>query len=327
MSHHSPAVSIDQITDPTAVGESIEVIAQDAVQLGGARLRARRVTVRLDSSLVVYHSTNLAIRTRTVLKNGLVAFVAFGPRAVGTVNGLPVGPDRVLVSASGVEAKFVVSAGYESLSFLVPPEDLHAHLRGRHQEKDFQSPTGVELLQASVPAASGLYDWGRRLSDAAEREPALFDAATVRSAAQIEMMEMLLATIGSAIEPQAGPGDLTRQAHSQVVRTAEDYALAHAAEHLYVTDLCQAAGVSERTLQYAFREVLGMTPIAYLTRLRLHRVRQALRIETPQSTSVTAEAMKWGFWHFGDFSRAYKNCFGELPSETLRRNPREEPTG
>jgi AraC-like DNA-binding protein len=38
---------------------------------------------------------------------------------------------------------------------------------------------------------------------------------------------------------------------------------------------------------------------------------------------VSAEALRWGFWHFGEFSRAYKKCFGELPSETLRRAPGE----
>jgi transcriptional regulator GlxA family with amidase domain len=90
---------------------------------------------------------------------------------------------------------------------------------------------------------------------------------------------------------------------------------------LYVTDLCTAAEVSERTLQYAFKEVMGMTPVAYLARVRLHRVRQALRATTPSATTVTREALRWGFWHFGDFSRAYKSCFGELPSATLRRQP------
>jgi hypothetical protein len=40
---------------------------------------------------------------------------------------------------------------------------------------------------------------------------------------------------------------------SRVVQITEDYALAHTAERLYVTDLCEAAGVSERTLQYAFK--------------------------------------------------------------------------
>lgn len=77
--------------------------------------------------------------------------------------------------------------------------------------------------------------------------------------------------------------------------------------------------MSERTLQYAFKELMGVTPMAFLTRLRLHRVRQALRAGTQGTTTVTAEALRWGFWHFGDFSRAYKECFDELPSDTLRR--------
>ena len=77
--------------------------------------------------------------------------------------------------------------------------------------------------------------------------------------------------------------------------------------------------MSERTLQYAFKELLGMTPVAYLTRLRLHRVRQALRTATLASTTVTREALRWGFWHFGHFSSDYKRQFGELPSQTLKR--------
>jgi AraC-like DNA-binding protein len=50
-------------------------------------------------------------------------------------------------------------------------------------------------------------------------------------------------------------------------------------------------------------------------------VRQALLAGTQGSTTVSAEALNWGFWHFGEFSRAYKECFGELPSDTLRRKP------
>jgi transcriptional regulator GlxA family with amidase domain len=64
---------------------------------------------------------------------------------------------------------------------------------------------------------------------------------------------------------------------------------------------------------------MGLTPVAYLIRLRLHRVRQALLAGTHRSTTVSAVALDWGFWHFGEFSRAYKDCFGELPSDTLRR--------
>jgi len=85
--------------------------------------------------------------------------------------------------------------------------------------------------------------------------------------------------------------------------------------------LCKAAGVSERGLEYAFKEVMGLTPVSYLIRIRLHHVRKALLAATHGSTTVSAEALNWGFWHFGEFSRAYRECFGELPSDTLRRTP------
>ena len=310
-----------EISDPTAVGETIEVVKQDAVQLESKPLRARRIVVRLGTSVLVFQSTNLPLRTRTRLQDGFVAFVAFGPRAAGTLNGLAVGPDRVLASTSGVEVEFVVAGGYESVSFLLPPDDIRAHLRGRHREDEFRLPSGVELLQPSPAAAEGLYGFGRRLADEAARQPEVFDVPQTQTAAQIEVLETLLATLGSACHTESASQDRTRQAHSRVVQIAEDYALAHTAERLYVTDLCEAAGVSERTLQYAFKEMMGMTPVAYLTRLRLHRVRQSLRAATQASTTVTTEALRWGFWHFGDFSRAYKGCFGELPSDTLRRKP------
>jgi transcriptional regulator GlxA family with amidase domain len=66
---------------------------------------------------------------------------------------------------------------------------------------------------------------------------------------------------------------------------------------------------------------MGLTPVTYLIRVRLHRVRQALLAATQGSTTVSTEALNWGFWHFGEFSRAYRDCFGELPSDTLRHKP------
>ena len=119
------------------------------------------------------------------------------------------------------------------------------------------------------------------------------DVPQTQATAQIDLLEALLTTLGSAGYAESAAQDLTRQAHSRVVRSAEDYVLSHTTEHLYVTDLCEAAGVSERTLQYAFKEVMGMTPVAYLTRLRLHQVRHALRAATQASTTVTTEALRW----------------------------------
>jgi transcriptional regulator GlxA family with amidase domain len=145
------------------------------------------------------------------------------------------------------------------------------------------------------------------------------DRRETRAAAQVELVEALLSALGATTDFKPPRRDDTRKAQSRIVKDTEDYALAHMGDRLYVTDLCKAAGVSERSLEYAFKGIMGMTPVAYLTRVRLHRVREALLTATPGSTTVSVEALNGGFWHFGEFSRAYRDCFGELPSETLRR--------
>jgi len=148
-----------------------------------------------------------------------------------------------------------VVAGYESIAFLLPPEDIRAHLRVRHREDEFRLRKSVDFLTPSPADAHRLYGWGRRLTDVAARQPELFDAPHVQSAAQVELFENLLMTLGSAVQSESSPHDLARQRHDRVVQIAEDYVLAHPVERVHVTDLCQAAGVSERTLQYAFKQI------------------------------------------------------------------------
>lgn len=82
--------------------------------------------------------------------------------------------------------------------------------------------------------------------------------------------------------------------------------------------LAAIAQVSLRTLQEAFRKYVGMSPMAYVTEVRLQRVRRQLRASTPGSTTVAAVAHQWGFAHLGRFARRYRERFGESPSQTLR---------
>ena len=84
-----------------------------------------------------------------------------------------------------------------------------------------------------------------------------------------------------------------------------------------IVDICTAAGVSERTLQYAFRTYVDMSPLAYLRMCRLNRVRIMLRVSDPKCTTVTAIAMRYGFLHLGRFASDYKQVFDEHPSATL----------
>jgi AraC-like DNA-binding protein len=319
-----PAVTVVEITDPAAAGAGIELLDQDVMQLQSTPLRARRVIVRLESAAVLFHSTNLRLRARTRVLEDRLAYVTYGPHTDGTANGLPLRSGVLLAVQPETEVQFVTNAGYEGIALLLPPEDIRAHLAARQREADFRVPNGIETLQLNGEKVRALFDWGKRLVDMAARQPDLFNNnRDERVAAYVELLETLLATLGETNGFEADRSDRTRQAQSRIVKAAEDYALSRAGDRLYVSDLCRAAAVSERTLENAFREVMGMTPMAYLVRLRLHRVRQSLLAGTEGTTTVSAEALKWGFWHFGDFSRAYKECFGELPSDTLRRRRSE----
>lgn len=85
-----------------------------------------------------------------------------------------------------------------------------------------------------------------------------------------------------------------------------------------VQEICTAVGVSERTLQHAFREQFGVTPKRYLQAVRLDGVRRSLR-SADLNAKVADVANAWGFWHLGQFAADYRRQFGELPSATLSR--------
>ena len=315
-----PAVTVVEISDPADANAGIELIDLDAVQLQATPFRARRVIVRLEVATVVYHATNVRMRTRTRVLQDLLAYVTFGPKTGGMVNGLSVRPGLMLAAQPGAEAAFVTDADWESLTFLVAPQEIAAHLAARQRSGTFRLPRGVEALQVDPEQVRQLYDWGSRLVETASEQPGVFDQRKPeRVAAQVDLLEQLLATLRGADDFEPTRFDRTRQAYSRIVNVAEEYALSKVGEPLYVTDLCRATGASERTLEYAFKDVMGLAPVTYLIRLRLHRVRQALLTSPSGSTTVSAEALNWGFWHFGEFSRAYKDCFGEVPSDTLRR--------
>ena len=315
----SPAVTVEEINDPALASPDIDWFDLDAVKLQSRPFLARRVTVRLPDATVLFHSVNQRVRTRTKVQAGHVAYAAFGPRARGTLNGQRVRPGMLLAAAPGQEANFVVEAGWESVTLALAPQDIQAHLGERRRRHTPGWPQGLEVLHRDPQRVLALFQRARLVVDTAARHPSLFnDREQERSAAQVELVEALLHALGAARDFQPTRSDRTRQARSHLVRTVEDHALAHIGEALYVTDLCRAAAVSERSLEVAFNEVLGLTPTAYLRRLRLHRVRQALLAAQPGSTTVSTQALAWGFWHLGEFSRDYKDCFGESPSETLR---------
>lgn len=146
---------------------------------------------------------------------------------------------------------------------------------------------------------------------AANAEPAAFEAAEeelVGLAARLETGRLARA------EPLAR---LSRR--RAAVRRVEEFLDACGDDIPTIPALCAVAGVSERTLEYAFREQIGTTPVRFLKVRRLNRVRRGL-LDAAPGESVTAIALRAGVCDLGRFAGEYRQLFGELPSETLRRS-------
>jgi AraC-like DNA-binding protein len=107
--------------------------------------------------------------------------------------------------------------------------------------------------------------------------------------------------------------------HELIMRRFRRVVEENPAEPLYIPEICKEVGVSERTLRMCCQEHLGMGPKRYLLMRRMHLARRALRQAALDATSVTAIAMRYGFWQLGRFAIEYQSLFGESPSATLLR--------
>jgi len=78
-------------------------------------------------------------------------------------------------------------------------------------------------------------------------------------------------------------------------------------------------GVSERALQQAFREHLGMSPTAVLRRMRLDAVRAELLAGAGGADGILETANRLGLKSRSSLTRAYRKQFNEAPSASAVR--------
>jgi AraC-like DNA-binding protein/tetratricopeptide (TPR) repeat protein len=84
-----------------------------------------------------------------------------------------------------------------------------------------------------------------------------------------------------------------------------------------VDELARQCNVPRRTLEKHFRHFVGCAPLQFLHTERLGEARRQL-LMTPIGANVTSIAANCGFNHLGRFALAYRDRYGESPSDTLK---------
>ena len=240
-----------------------------------------------------------------------------GPTMIS--QGIGITADDVGVVAPGVLRWHTLSGASHFASMSLTADDLSA-LGPTLTGHDLRiSPDSI-----SISATPTVMDRLRRLHAAAvhlaETAPEIIanrDAARGLESSLVEAFVDCLSMGRARVDTSA------ERRHGAILFRLRQLAEEHPDEPLYLTDVCAAIGVTQRTLMMCCQEQFGISPKRFLMLRRLHLARRTLRAASPTDTSVTEVATRFGFWELGRFATTYRAIFGETPSRTLReRNPK-----
>jgi len=120
------------------------------------------------------------------------------------------------------------------------------------------------------------------------------------------LLERLLCQ-SRTITPESIPGSLSALQWSRV----RDYCFSHIDQRITLDDLAGLCGLGRFPFLKQFKRTIGMTPHAWLLRLRLERACGLLSRSGPPIIDV-AHAV--GFYDQSHFNRAFRQAFGVAPS-------------
>lgn len=182
---------------------------------------------------------------------------------------------------------------------------------------------GAQVREPGVAWTTSYLDAMEWVVDAVER----YSEATARADVRGSLVDLLLARV-DMLAAATAPLHTDRQARAhrrRAVERARYYIARNLTEPIRLSDLSRHALTQARSLEYGFREVLGVSPMAYVRATRLQRVRRLLRTTAVRTRSVSEIALDCGFWHLSQFAMDYKVLFGESPSVTYRRTEAQLP--
>jgi AraC-like DNA-binding protein len=234
--------------------------------------------------------------------------------------GIEVMPGDIIVNTLEAEHRRCDS-GLDYGSMSIPTEELGTAV---------EAITGCELVEKSEARIfhphpqlmSRLLKLHRAIGQLAQDSPELLQLPEVLRAMENEFVHVMVRCLADAVAKPSNGG----RRHDSIMARFEEFLEANLDRPLYLTEICAAVGVAERTLRACCEEHLGMGPIRFLSLRRMHLAHRALLRADPSKSTVTRIVTDQGFWELGRFSVAYRALFGESPSETLQR-PAEQAVG
>jgi AraC-like DNA-binding protein len=235
-----------------------------------------------------------------------------GPAVVTT-------PGTAAVFGPGRQAEIAWTANCTQLCIMISRTEVEAELEallGRSLHAPLEFDPAMDLASPTSRAWREVLGMlARELDDG----PGLIDYPSVgRHVRGLVIDGLLLGQHHTYSDPLSAA---TSAAPRSVVTRAVDLVHDRPEEPWSTVRLATEVHLSVRALQEGFRREVGMPPMSYVRDVRLHRARDLLRVADPDRTTVAQVAARVGIGHLGRFAAAYREAFGELPSETLSAAP------
>lgn len=192
--------------------------------------------------------------------------------------------------------------------------DAWCRLTAQDQAPDICFDAVIPIHAAGWQALQPMLQWVARCS-------ALGQGHNAAQAALLAHTEMLVATTLLLHQPHSMAAHLwpaPPPSAPQTIRRAQAYMLEHLGERIPVAMVASHCGLSVRRLQALFQDECRQSPLQWLRLQRLKAVRQAL-LQDSEARTIADIATHFGFTHLGEFSRAYRQAFGETPQQTRHR--------
>jgi AraC-like DNA-binding protein len=311
-----PEIAIQTFSDPDEYQSSIRATDVSVLLTGSGPFQVKltlmnlhRLWMRSGASSQPYIMQGAWTNERCV-----VSFLVGDDRRPYHHNGLSLPPGSMLINPSGAEF-YRRSTGRRAGSMSLARDDLATAgitLIGR----ELTAPAATQMVQPPLQLMSRLLHLYEAAEHLTETVPDILLHPEVARAMEDALVRAMVACMAEG-EPVGS--DNVGGRRTPVMQRLERVLEENLDRPLYVSEICAAIGVTDRTLRLHCQEVLGTSPHRYLWLRRMHQARRALSRADVAVTTVTQIATDHGFWELGRFSVAYGRLFGEAPSATLRR--------
>jgi AraC family ethanolamine operon transcriptional activator len=305
--------------DLATLGGVLRVCELELVLLDGNGPRASIRSQVHDESLFCSATCGFQFRGRFMLPQDwcLLGYIHETDPAQSWCHGVPLCPGMALTILPEGTSEFAFSAGTRLTLLLTPLRRIERKLTELSLRSTLPSGQAVSLFggeAADVP--SPLAQRYAQLPAWLAQQGAGLPCDAVDQVLHAHVQALLCAGSG-----ERATGSRARRAHYLIAQRAENFMRQNLRRYIYMHEICDAAGVSERALRYAFEDLFGTSPNRYLSMLRLCAACRGLSMADATRKSVKAVALSCGLWDLSRFADNYRRVFGELPRDTLMRAP------